>query len=279
MFNVWYQLVLWLGLLLVLAAVSRVPLRYNLRNLTVRWKTTLMTAVAFTVVIALLTVMMAFVNGMDRLTEAAPASRATCWCWPTGPPTRCSATSRLGDLGQSRICPTSNAATAARWPAARPFWSSTSRSSTTRTDGPKRRFLQLRGIEDPLRSAHVHGLELLPGGSWFSEAGVQELPAGDGRATPTAVIQACSARASPTSWAAIATRRNWPRPAIASGSTWAIPSLGDRTWIVVGVLESVGSTFNSGDLGEAVAGGLAVRQRHLHDARAPPPRTPRRPRS
>ena len=87
MFNVWYQLVLWLGLLLVLAAVSRVPLRYNLRNLTVRWKTTLMTAVAFTVVIALLTVMMAFVNGMDRLT-AAPASRATCWCCPTAPPTR-----------------------------------------------------------------------------------------------------------------------------------------------------------------------------------------------
>ena len=39
-------------LLVVLAMMGRVPLRYSLRNLTVRWKTTLVTALAFTTVIA-----------------------------------------------------------------------------------------------------------------------------------------------------------------------------------------------------------------------------------
>jgi hypothetical protein len=53
----------------VLLAFNRVPLGYNFRNLTVRWKTTLLTALAFTLVIALLTVMQAFVNGMRKLTE------------------------------------------------------------------------------------------------------------------------------------------------------------------------------------------------------------------
>ena len=38
--------------LLVLVAIGKVPLSYNIRNLTIRWKTTIMTALAFTAVIA-----------------------------------------------------------------------------------------------------------------------------------------------------------------------------------------------------------------------------------
>ena len=49
----------------------KVPLRYNLRNLQNRWKTTLVTALAFTLVIALLTFMLSFVKGMDRLIESS----------------------------------------------------------------------------------------------------------------------------------------------------------------------------------------------------------------
>src|SRR5436190_14378043 len=56
-------------LLLVLAVLGKVPLRYNVRNLLVRWKTTLLTVLAFTLVVALMTVMLAFVNGMYKLTE------------------------------------------------------------------------------------------------------------------------------------------------------------------------------------------------------------------
>jgi putative ABC transport system permease protein len=42
-----------------------VPLSYNYRNLRVRWKTTLMTASGFTLVVAALVVMLAFINGIE----------------------------------------------------------------------------------------------------------------------------------------------------------------------------------------------------------------------
>src|SRR5262245_21646112 len=58
-------------LLFFLAVLGKVPLQYNVRNLLVLWKTTLMTALAFTLVVALMTVMLAFVNGMYKLTEGS----------------------------------------------------------------------------------------------------------------------------------------------------------------------------------------------------------------
>jgi ABC-type lipoprotein release transport system permease subunit len=58
-------------LLGALLAVGKVPFSYNVRNLLVRWRMTLMTALAFTLVIGILTVMLAFVNGMSRLTEGS----------------------------------------------------------------------------------------------------------------------------------------------------------------------------------------------------------------
>src|SRR5579863_364672 len=58
---------------LVLSAlpIRRVPLRYNLRNLQIRWRTTLVTGLAFTFVTALLTIMLSFVTGMNRLTDGS----------------------------------------------------------------------------------------------------------------------------------------------------------------------------------------------------------------
>src|SRR5262249_4637115 len=58
-----------LGLMTLLFVVGKVPVSYNVRNLMVRWKTTIMTALAFTLVVSLMTVMLAFVNGMYQLTE------------------------------------------------------------------------------------------------------------------------------------------------------------------------------------------------------------------
>ena len=54
---------------LLLLFIGKVPLAYNLRNVRVRWKTNAMTAVAFASVIALLSFLLAFVNGMNNLTE------------------------------------------------------------------------------------------------------------------------------------------------------------------------------------------------------------------
>lgn len=44
-----------------------IPLKYNARNLVVRWKTTLMTASGFTLVVAALVVMLAFVEGVQQV--------------------------------------------------------------------------------------------------------------------------------------------------------------------------------------------------------------------
>jgi ABC-type lipoprotein release transport system permease subunit len=67
-------LVLLLIVIVVMAAllmIGRVPLSYNVRNLLVRWRMTILTGLAFTLVIGLLTVMLAFVNGMAKLTEGS----------------------------------------------------------------------------------------------------------------------------------------------------------------------------------------------------------------
>ena len=58
-------------LLALLPLVGKVPISYSVRNLLVRWKITLMTMTAFTAITALLTVMLAFVNGMYRLTAGS----------------------------------------------------------------------------------------------------------------------------------------------------------------------------------------------------------------
>src|SRR5262249_42753075 len=55
----------------VLPVIGKVPASYNVRNLLVRWKTTLMTALAFTMIVSLMTIMMAFVRGMYSLTESS----------------------------------------------------------------------------------------------------------------------------------------------------------------------------------------------------------------
>ena len=60
-----------LGLVLLLLGINRVPLSYTLRNLTLRWRTTLMTALAFTLVVGLMVVMLAFTTGMQRMTEGS----------------------------------------------------------------------------------------------------------------------------------------------------------------------------------------------------------------
>ncbi|MDX1967512.1 MAG: ABC transporter permease [Planctomycetaceae bacterium] len=44
-----------------------IPIKYNARNLIVRWKTTLMTASGFTLVVAALVVMLAFVEGVQQV--------------------------------------------------------------------------------------------------------------------------------------------------------------------------------------------------------------------
>jgi len=253
--------------LLVLLAIGKVPISYTVRNLTVRWRTTALTALAFTLVISLLTVMLAFVNGMVRLTEGTGqpgnvlilADGSTDEAFSNLSSTDLSdienepavvrvllhktrgyvdvtpETINDPDLVSGRSIPLASRET---------YLVVNQPIPNAAPGGPQRRFLQLRGQEDAMLAARVHGLDLLPGGAWLSEAGVQDKVAG-GEAADTA-IEALLGEGVARELARDRTpdeldqARN--RERLDVGDTFR---LGDRAWIVVGMLQSSGSTFNS----------------------------------
>jgi ABC-type antimicrobial peptide transport system permease subunit len=252
-------------LVLQLAGVlKRVPFSYNLRNLIVRWRTTLLTALAFTLVVALMTVMGAFVNGMYRLTKNSGvpsnvivlANGATDELFSnlgfgditniqlydevvkdeTGKPLAswevyvvvnqpipvrkcpvCKKLIRVDKLGERLVehnCP----------------------GDGTRVLGTRgRRFVQVRGVVDPVLSGKVHQLGLYEGGSWFSAAGVQPLPGGgsnDEQAVQAVIGEGLARELGP----------DQEKKALEVGDIF---ELGPRKWIVVGIMKSSGSTFDS----------------------------------
>ncbi|HKB35426.1 MAG TPA: ABC transporter permease, partial [Gemmataceae bacterium] len=100
--------------------------------------------------------------------------------------------------------------------------------------GRQRRFTQVRGIEDPVIAGKVHGLPLNPGGEWFSPAGVQECDTPTGRQT---AIQAVLGEG-----IARELGKDYGKPSLEPGDVFEV---GPRSWVVVGVLKSAGSTFDS----------------------------------
>ena len=156
---------LW-SLVAALIPGPKVPLGYNLRNLQARWVTTLFTAGAFTVVVALLAVMLAFVNGMAKLTEGTGNPRnvmifsdgSTDEAFSNLPPSR---VQDFEDRVQAKISRTRDNST--------PLFSQevyvlvTQVINSDKPGSRKRRFVQMRGLEDPRISAEIHDLELAVG--------------------------------------------------------------------------------------------------------------------
>jgi putative ABC transport system permease protein len=248
-----------LVLLIGLFVTVQIPVQYLIRNLTVRWRTTVMTALAFVLVISLLTVMMAFVNGMSRLTEASgqPGNVMILADGATDESFSNLAVLDISDIDNQPgilrdhdkpLCshetylvvnqPLPNAA----------------------PGRPKSRFTPVRGVDDAEMAGRVHGLELYPGGTWISQAGVREAagapaaagsekagPSADGKAAPPrsslieAVVGEGVARvlASDVSGGSSGAK---PKERLDVGDTF---SLGARDWVIVGVMKSAGSTFDS----------------------------------
>jgi ABC-type lipoprotein release transport system permease subunit len=225
------------GVAIVLAflPVAKVPIRYNLRNLQVRWKSTLATGLAFTLVAALVTVMLAFVNGMNRLTEGS------------GQPGNVIVLSQGAvDESFSDLPP---GISVFHWPKdvqelvrrerdanSKPgkYWSvkeiyTVANQELPPADGgaERERLLQLRGVDDPLLAGKVHGIELEKG-RWFSESGVNpqtghwEVVLGDGIARVLG-----------------SDRGGGP---LGPGDS---VTLGPRQWHVAGVMKPSGSVFGS----------------------------------
>jgi cell division protein FtsX len=182
-----YQLPPWLSLaapLAVAAAVvaalliaSKVPLRYNLRNLLVRWKTTLLTALAFTVVVALLMIMHAFAMGIQRLSQGS-GQPANVIVLSDG-----ASDELYSNLPMSESSDLARQEGVLRDAAGRPLCSReiyvfiNQPVCGTGGERSRHRFLPIRGVEEPEVSARVHGLEL-SAGTWFSQAGVRDLSSG-----------------------------------------------------------------------------------------------------
>jgi cell division protein FtsX len=238
----------------VLAAllfIGKVPLRYNTRNLTVRWRITLLTALAFTTVVGLLCVMLAFVNGMAKLAEGSGqpgnvmvlSDGATDELFSNLQHTDFSNVEReaatTDEDGKPLAAPI-GVATVERngAPAAlcsREVYVIVNQPIPVAPGQPqRRRFVQVRGIVDPDIAGRVHNLSLLPGGAWFSDAGVQPLPGSiDKEQAIQAVIGQSAAKVLGPDSGKLALEVN------------DVFELGDRKWIVVGIMGSPGSTFDS----------------------------------
>ena len=219
---------------LFLLFVGRVPVKYNLRNLIVRWPTTLLTALAFTLVIALLTVMLAFVNGMYRLTEGSghPGNVIVLSDGATDELFSNLAYDDRGDVERQPLVLRDDSGRALC--TAETYIVVNQPIPGAVKGGRQRRFIQVRGMDDPAMAGRVHGLPLHPGGAWFSPAGVDTVRDGD---SEEPVIQAVLGEGIGGELG-----HDRQRPTLAVGDVFEI---GPRKWVVTGVLQSAGSTFDS----------------------------------
>jgi putative ABC transport system permease protein len=155
---------------------AKVPFRYNLRNLQARWKTTIVTALAFTLVVGLVVTMLAFVRGMDRLTETS-GRPGNVVILSDG-----AVDETFSNLPNASIeeLPSDMQAAVEKTPDGKKFLATKEAYVVAvytvpgPTDGPpKRRFVQMRGLDDIRTAAIVHGIELASG-DWLSPSGVNE---------------------------------------------------------------------------------------------------------
>ncbi len=229
-----FALLLALPLFLYLLPIRKVPLRYNLRNLQARWITTLVTALVFTAVTGLLITMLAFVKGMERLTEGTGDERnvvvladgATDEVFSNLVPF---SVKLLPDELQREV---QNSQLYADEPLAvqEVYVLVTYLIPNPIPGGQQRRFVQMRGIDKPAIAAELHGIELAHG-DWPSAAGVRKLD--DGDTAPEIVLGNGVAR---TFGADVG------KPLLMPGD---VVQLGPRKWYVTGVMKDRNSTFTS----------------------------------
>jgi ABC-type lipoprotein release transport system permease subunit len=230
----WVILAIEAALLFGLFVLIRIPLTYNVQNLTVRWKTTLMTALAFTLVVSLLTGMLSFVNGMTAMAARSgiPENVVVMAEGSTDESFSNLAPDGLGDIEtQQGIAHDDKGPLSSRETyliVKQPF-------PDAKPGAPNGRFLQLRGVEDSDRSAIVHKIQLEDGGAWFSEAGVRENKDG-GQPMVECVIGTGVAGELGKD------RKSDPSRPLGVGETF---QLNDRPWIVTGVMQPAGTTFDT----------------------------------
>lgn len=214
--------------LLALVALVRIPVTYNLRNLVVRWRVTALTGLAFTLVVGLLTVMLAFVNGMIRMTEGN-GHPGNVVVLSNGVNDELNSTIPFSDAGEVATLPGIVRDEQGRPLCSREVYIGISQPLEREAGARgRRRILQLRGLDDLAIAARVRDAELQPGGSWYSEAGVREVLTPDG-----GTVQAIEA----VMGGELA--REWR---MGVGDMF---ECGNRWWVISGVLKPSGSAWGS----------------------------------
>lgn len=251
--------------LALLLSIGRVPLAYNLRYLWVRKRDTALTALAFTVVVALVVVLLAFVNGMYKLNEGTGVP-GNVLVLAEGSTDELFSNLARGDaenVERIEVAADENGRPLARplrvargvvgpdgklapLPADAPLgtpgevYLASSEAYMVMNqpvparegEKPRRRFLQLRAMKGAAAAAAVHNMELHPGGRWFDDkAGVERGPGGK-----TYLQAVLGEGAAGTLGADVG------KPRLGVGDTFA---LGDMDWVVTGVMRSQGTTFGS----------------------------------
>lgn len=227
----------------VLAAMSRVPVAYSAMNLVVRWWTVSLTIFAFVLVIGLLIVMLAFVNGMYALTKTS-GQPGNVIILADGATDESFSNLAITDVSDIANQPGIVREGDQPW-VSRETYVIVNQPIIDGAEGrPKRRFLQVRGVDNPAISAAVHGLKLLPESRWFSDAGVGPLPGAVADSAPAVEVVLGNGIARELGLdrkpAVRAAAKN--PESLEPGDTFA---LNNRTWLVVGVLASSGGTYDS----------------------------------
>src|SRR5262245_60158904 len=224
----------------LLGLLGRVPVRYNVRNLQVRWRTSLLTGLAFTLVIALMTVMLAFVNGMYKLTKGS-GQPGNVMVLSEGSTDEAFSNLGFSDTGDIELLSGVVRDGQNRPLVSRETYVVVNQPVRIRQPGrPRGRFTQVRGVDDAATSGSVHALELLPGGQWVGSEGV--VSAAGGETYIQAVIGEGIARELGRDRPPDELARAKNPQRLDVGETFP---LGGRTWIVVGVIRYCGATFDS----------------------------------
>jgi len=234
---------------LLLFGIGKVPLSYNFRNLRVRWITTLMTCIAFTVVVFLLILMSAFVDSVNRLTSNSGIS-GNVFVLSEGSTDELFSTLGYGDTGKLELevattdqegrqlkqaiavkaTPGKGGLPPTRWCSKETYFVINQEIAKPTGDGPARRFVQLRGLDDGEVGGKVHDITLAKG-EWFGREGAISIADG-GTAVPCVLGEG----------AASAFGADYGRKQLDIGDVFKI---GDLDMVVVGIMKSAGRTFDS----------------------------------
>jgi len=252
--------------LALLLLIGKVPLAYNFRYLWVRKRDTLLTATAFTVVVALVVVLLAFVNGMYKLNESTGVPGNVLVMSEGSTDELFSNLARSDGRDVERVVIKSDQQGRPIGPVgvARGIIGPDDRVVRLPTDTPedkpgavylaslesylvmnqpvptkpgeaqRRRFLQLRAHQDVRIGAAVHNIDLEPGGKWF---GANAVEAGTKAPDDLPYLQCTIGEG-----AAATLGEDAGKKRLAVGDTF---QLGDRWWKVVGIMRTRGTTYGS----------------------------------